>query len=190
MSPFSSPAQPDGPTPFEPIVAADRDPLPGRKAGRRGAPIGNHADRARVTAARWLALVLGLLVLAGTVPAMNHLNLAAAPGWARVILLVAALQLAYLAWMAILPDRSTLWVAMLVFAVVATLCALGMAVGLATPADRPLPLGLDAVREKIARWCAAALLLNTLATWLCGRMSVRWRRAVQRPSPASRQTLS
>jgi len=182
MSQQPDPPQRDGPTRFEPIVPARPDRLRGASA-RTVSGARHQADRGYVQAVRWLSLVLALLVVTGAVPAWGHLNVAAAPGWARLILLVALLQLAYLAWMAISPDWSTVWVVMVVFAVVAAFCALATAVAVATPADRALPLGLDAVREKMARWCVAALLLNVLGTYLCGRTSVRWRRSCRRAFP-------
>jgi hypothetical protein len=166
----------DDPIRFKAIVAVPRR-APGRRASGAVLGVGYQADRGHVETVRWLAGVLGVLVLIGAAPALGYLNLATAPGWARVILLIALLQLAYLVWMAVVPDWSTLWVAMLVFAAVAAFCALGAAVAVATPADRVLPLGLDAVRQKMARWCGAAVLLNMLATYVCGRTSVRWQHA-------------
>ncbi|MBN1588370.1 MAG: hypothetical protein JW888_02540 [Pirellulales bacterium] len=150
-------------------------------------PLGVYwADRGHVETVRWLSVVLGLLVVLSTVPALGHWNLATAPGWARLLLLIAALQIAYLVWMALLPDWSTVWVVMLVFAASATFYALATALVVTMPADRVLPFGLDAVRDKAARWCGAVLLLNVLGTYLCGWTSVRWRQSCRRSFPGNR----
>jgi hypothetical protein len=130
---------------------------------------------------------LAAVVVFSVVPALKHLNLAVAPDWARLALLVAGLQLVYVAWMVTLPDWSTVWIGMLVFAAVAALYGMGMALALATPADRPIILGLTDVRQSAAGWCAAVVLLSSLMTFFCGRISSRWRRADgrSRPKPTS-----
>jgi hypothetical protein len=130
-----------------------------------------------VSEVRWLAAFASVLVLVSMLPAFAHWNLPTAPGWARLVLLVGVLELAYLAWMAICPDWSTVWVATLVFATTSVLCVLGIVVALAAPTNSALPMGLDQVYGKIARWCLAVVLLNGLAGCLCARTSIRWRRA-------------
>lgn len=141
------------------------------------------ADRGRVQTVRWLAAFLGMVATFGALPALGHANLATAPPWARLAILVAALQAVYVAWMVFAPDWSTVWVAMLVSAAVATLYAAATAIALATPLDAPLPLGMGDVRARLDRWCGAVLMLNALATYACGRTSVKWRRTVM---PADR----
>jgi len=183
MSDDPDAAGPDLPIPIEIDTGTDRGRF-GRPARRMPAGV-YRADRGHVETVRWLAGVLGLLVLLAGLPALGHLNVASAPGWARALLLITLLQIAYLAWMAILPDWSTVWVAMLVFAAVATLYALAAGLAVATPPDRALPLGLGEVRDKLARWSTAALLLGVLGTYLCGRTSVRWQRSCRRWSQSS-----
>jgi hypothetical protein len=69
---------------------------------------------------------------------------------------------------------------MLVFALVATLYGAGLAIFMYTPADAPLPLGLDeSARHSAAGWCMAVVLLTTMMTFVCGRVSAGWRRAIE-----------
>ncbi|NLE39793.1 MAG: hypothetical protein GX621_17375 [Pirellulaceae bacterium] len=162
----------------EPIVTSDH-----RRIGRRPErlPEGVYrADPGRVATARWLAAFLGVLVVVGALPAMGHLNPATAPGWARFLVLIALIQLAYLAWMATLPDWASVRVVMVVFASVAVLCLFVLAATVVTPADTVLPLGLETVRDKVARWCLAVLSLNLLGVFLCGRTSFGWQRFCRR----------
>ena len=127
----------------------------------------------------WLVVVLAGMVLFSVIPALGHVNLETAPGWARVVLLLGALQGVYLVWMWHSPDWSSVRVVMLVFAVVAALYGAATAVAVATPLDRPMPLDMGAVRGSAARWCTAVLLSSALATYLCGRISAKWQRAVE-----------
>jgi hypothetical protein len=136
-------------------------------------------DPRRVSRARWLAGLLGIMVLLSVLPAARHLNLETAPGWARVALLAAALQAIYVGWLAAAPDWASLWIVMFVFAAVATLYALAAALAYATPRHQGVLLGLDAIRTAAAAWCSAVVAMMTLGTYLCGRVSARWRRVVQ-----------
>jgi len=137
------------------------------------------ADPGRVRTVRLLGLFFVAVALVAVVPALYHLNLATAPGWARVVLLVGFLQMAYVIWMIVWPDGSTVWVVMFVFAAVSALYASALAVGVSTPSDGPLPLGLGPHRLHLAPWSAAVLLLNALATYLAGRTATAWRRATR-----------
>ena len=148
------------------------------------------ADAGHVQTVRWLAVVLGLVVLFSAAPALRHVNPATAPDWARVVLLVATLQAVYLVWMAATPDWSTVWVAMLVFAAVATLYAVATAMVLATPLDSPMPLGMGELRTRLGRWCGAVLMLMSLATYLCGRTSAKWHGLIQRQAAHRRKKSS
>ncbi|HBO42666.1 MAG TPA: hypothetical protein DD670_01760, partial [Planctomycetaceae bacterium] len=60
------------------------------------------------------------------------------------------------------------------------LCLLTLAAAVVTPAETVLPLGLETVRDKVARWCLALLLLNLLGVFLCGRTSFGWERFCRR----------
>lgn len=140
---------------------------------------GYRPDRGRAQTVRWLAAVLGLVVLFSTLPAVRHWDLETAPGWARLVLLVAVLETVYVAWMLVTPDWSTVWVLMLVFAVATAGYAAATAIAAATAPDAPMPLGMGGVRASAGRWCGSVLALHALATYLAGRMSVKWRRALE-----------
>lgn len=141
---------------------------------------GYQADPQKVQTVYFLAVALAMISIFSVLPALPHLNLVQAPGWARIMLLLAALQLAYVAWIVLLPDWSTVWVGMLVFSIVGSIYAVAMAVVLFTPTQSPLLLGLDAdTRRTAIGWCCAVVLLTTLASYICGRISARWRRGYE-----------
>ena len=141
---------------------------------------GYQADPQRVQTVYFLAVALAMISIFSVLPALPHLNLVQAPGWARIMLLLAALQLAYIVWIVLLPDWSTVWVGMLVFSIVGSIYAVAMAVVLFTPQQSPLLLGLDAdTRRTAIGWCCAVVLLTTLASYICGRISARWRRSYE-----------
>ena len=135
-------------------------------------------DRGHVETTRWLGFFLLLAVLSSLAPALPHLNLEIAPGWARALVLLAVLQAAYVFWMLAAPDWSTVRVLMFVFAVVAALYGMAAAIAIATPLDEPIPLGMGEIRASAARWCGVMLLSTTLATYFCGRISTKWRRSI------------
>jgi hypothetical protein len=137
---------------------------------------GYQPDPGKLQTVYLLTVVLGAGVALSAAPALPYLNLLEAPGWARIVLLVAALQLVYIAWMASIPDWSTVWIGMVVFALAAAFYGAGTAVLMFTPPDRVVPLDLHDLRDKAKGWCAAMLLLNTLMTYGCGRVAGRWRR--------------
>jgi hypothetical protein len=135
-------------------------------------------DPGKMQTVQLLALALAAVALFNAGPAVvKHANLFIAPDWARLALLLACLQLVYVAWMASIPDWSTVFVGMLVFASVCALYAVAMAVVMFTPLDTPLPLGLSNVRQSAAGWCFAVLAMNGMMTYACGRVAGKWRRA-------------
>jgi len=136
-------------------------------------------DHGKIQTTRWLAFFLTFILLFSAAPALAHLDVETAPGWARAALLLALLQAVYVAWMLATPDWSTVWVVMMVFAVVAALYGMATAVAIATPWDQPMPLGMGQIRTSASRWCGAVLLVMSLATYLCGRTSARWRRTFE-----------
>jgi hypothetical protein len=136
-------------------------------------------DRGRIRAVRWLAALLAVVVLFSLVPVWlgRHWDLGIAPGWARAVVLLAGFQAVYIAWMLAAPDWASVWVVMLLFAVVAAVYGMVVAFAIATPPSKPMPLGLEEVRSSMRNWSAAALAVMSLATYLCGRISAKWRRA-------------
>jgi hypothetical protein len=149
-------------------------------AGGSAGPEVYRPDPGKVQTVQLLAVGLALVALFSAAPAvLKHADLAAAPAWARLVLLISALQLVYVVWMASLPDWGTVWVGMLVFALAATVYAVVLAILMFTPLDTPLGLGLDDVRHSAGGWCFAVLMLTTLMTAVCGRVSAKWRRSLE-----------
>jgi hypothetical protein len=140
------------------------------------------ADPDKVRMARVLAMILLTAALFGILPVLrlHHLNLETAPGWARAVLLMAAVQAVYVLWMASAPDWVSLWVVMLVFALASGVYALAAAVAMATPPDHPMMWGMTEVRYRAAPWCGVVLAIMSLASYLCARASTRWRRSFER----------
>jgi hypothetical protein len=138
-------------------------------------------DAGKIANIRWLAAILGLTVLFSLAPVFYkmHFDVQVAPGWARLVLLLAVLQAVYIAWMLGAPDWVSVWVVMLVFAAVAALYGTATAMAITAPVDRPMLLGMDEVRRPARAWCGSVMLVMSLATYLCGRLSARWRRAVE-----------
>jgi hypothetical protein len=137
------------------------------------------ADQGHLETVKWLAVILGVVVAISAAPAVWHVSLASTPGWARLALLLAAVQAIFIVWMLATPDWSSVWVVMLVFAFASALYGAATAIAMATPLDRPLPLDMGEVRSRASQWCGAVLLLTALATYLCGRTSARWQRTAE-----------
>jgi hypothetical protein len=137
------------------------------------------ATQGRARTVYMLGLVLGLIVLASLFPALSHLNIVKAPGWARGIFLIAALQLVYIAWMMALPDWSTVWVGMWLFALVAAIYAMVLVIVVLTADGMPMMLSLDEVRQPAKSWAAIMVLMMGLMSYVCGRVSMSWRKAFE-----------
>jgi hypothetical protein len=121
--------------------------------------------------ARRLAILLAAFVLIGIGPAWLHVNLVAAPNWARVLLLSGSLLLAYLAWMSLAPCRETLWSICWTFALAAAASVLLLAIVLFTSPDRPLPLGITTSRWPTIAWCGTIATLLSTGSLLTGRLA-------------------
>jgi hypothetical protein len=158
--------------------------LPGRKTRKtRTVPAGAYeASPNQVWAVRKLAALLLAAVLLSLLSVLwtRQFGLEASPPWARAVLLVAGLQTLYVVWMLNAPDWASVRVVMFVFAAVATGYAVATTTVMATPLDHPLALGLGAVRHWAAAWCGGMVAVMALGTFLCGRLSTRWRRVLQR----------
>jgi hypothetical protein len=126
-----------------------------------------HASRRRAQYA--LATGAAGLALFCMIPALPHRNLAMAPAWARIALLMGTLQIAYAIWAMTIPDRSAVRVLMMALTAVAAAYATTLTVALTTPASDSLPLDLTDMRKQAAAWCAAVMLLASLLAYACGR---------------------
>lgn len=160
------------PVPGPEYLAAPTKPKVPRKLAAR-------AGKGQTQTVYLLATGLAAVVIISSVPAVPHWNLAAAPGWARAIWLLAAVQLAYVVWMVALPDWSTVWVGMWLFAVSAAVYAMIFVVVAFTERGRPIMLSLEDVRSNATGWCAIMVLLMSLMSYVSGRVSMAWRRAFE-----------
>lgn len=133
------------------------------------------ASPTRVTVYR-IAAGLVLVSMVSVWPALRYWDLGVAPGWARGVLLVALLQLAYAAWLVSIPDWASLWGMMIVLAIVATIYGTAAAMTLATPMEHEPPFGLQSVRHTAPYWCGGIMLLTISAAYLCGHTAQRIRR--------------
>lgn len=196
------PAPSPSPKPFEnlpeikhleapgPEYSAVPTPLPNVKLGTV-ASNALKANKGKTQTVYMLGVGLALVVLASALPALGHLNIVEAPGWARAVFLLAALQLVYIAWMMALPDWSTVWVGMWLFAVVAALYAMVLMIVTFTAPGKPMMLSLYDVQQTAKGWSAIMVLLMGLMSYMCGRVSMSWRKAFElakakRPSGATR----
>jgi hypothetical protein len=119
------------------------------------------APRVSATARR-LALLLAAFVLVSIGPAWLHVNLVAAPNWARVLLLSGGL---------LLPCRATLWTICWTFAIAAAASVLVLALVLFTSLDRPLPLEITTTRVPAIAWCVLIATLLSIGSLLAGRLA-------------------
>jgi len=177
-----------------PEPAAEESPRAGRSSKglfRRGKrlvpPDAYTADEGHLASVKWLAVILTLAVLFSMAPGLSYLNLETAPGWARCVLLIGALQLFYIAWVVNKPDWASVWVLMLVFAGVSTLYGMATAVAIATPLDKPMLLGMGPIRNAAGSWCGSVLLVMSLSTYLCGRNAAKWRRSFELSTAGKRR---
>jgi hypothetical protein len=127
------------------------------------------------------ALALALLCLLAMLPEFGHLQLAAAPGWARALLLGSMVQMAFVAWMATIPDRGSMWVLMIVLALAATIYGAVAGIALGTSLEFELPLGLARIRWPAFWWSTAMMALQAVAAFFCGQTAQRWTQRVGEP---------
>jgi hypothetical protein len=132
---------------------------------------------------RWTVYYLGAAMAALSLycmaPAVRYWNLSTAPDWARAVLLLSFLQLAYMAWVVSIPDWATLWSSMIVYTILAALYGATMTVALTTPPEENVLLELTDVRRQAPLWCASVVLLSFLLAYFCGHAAWRWRRTFE-----------
>lgn len=122
---------------------------------------------------------LALLALLQLVPVYLHWSDEPRPAWVSVAALFALTQLTYAAWLATVPDWSTVWVAMCVATAVAATYALLLSFVAVTPPSVPLVLDLEGVRQSARLWCCVVVALSALVAYLAGQVSFLWRRRHQ-----------
>ncbi len=135
-----------------------------------------------------LAAGLVAVALVSVLPALadvrEHLQALESPGlapWASLLLMAGVLQLAYAMYLVQIPDWSTVWVASLVYLILATAYAMFLGVFLLADAHSQFIgwMGLvDHVSsDRAVGWCVTMLCLSCLLAYALGRYSVRWHRA-------------
>lgn len=162
---------PGGDETFVPVIEPKTSPVADSLAARAG--------KGKLQTVYLLAAALAIVVICSIIPvlAKGHLNVVAAPGWARAVLLVGALQLAYIVWLVALPDWSTVWVGMLLFALVAAAYGMFWMIIVFTAPGEQMILSLhDLPRSQAGGWCASVVLVTGLMSYFCGRISANWRR--------------
>ena len=169
-----------GKQPQTPPVPRAAKPAANKRSWISDTP-GYRPDKSKLQTVYWLAAGLLALTAVCLWPAVKHYDHLATPTWAKVVLLLSALQLSYIAWMLSVPDWSTLRVMMVVFTVVSALYGTGMTIAFFSSPDDPAAGGsflqLHDVQQYAATWCALVVLLGGLMTYLLGRCDSRWRKA-------------
>ncbi len=123
-----------------------------------------------------VAFGIVLLAILQVAPAILQLDPATAPPWARVSVLLAMLELAYAAWILLVPDWATMRVAMFVTATVAILYCVALGANLSTPRFTPAPLDMQTAPGGASLWCATIACAALSLTYGSGRLSHRWRK--------------
>ena len=118
---------------------------------------------------------MALVAMIAAIPAVTFLPFREAPIWARLVLLTSTLQLAYVGWMMLVPDWSTVRTTMLVFVGVAAAYGFAMATAIATPPGTPVTFEMGPIRTDAIRWCGLVMGLIAVATFFSGRLAFRWR---------------
>jgi hypothetical protein len=154
----------------------------------RPATRGVQHDPAKRATVYYLALLTSAVAICGAVPAVkeliDHFRAFESTGienWAHILLLLAAIQLAYAAYSALVPDWGTLWVLAIFSVLVAAFYASGLAVFMFARSENLLLATLDLADEQFhgqgTRWCFLMLCLTLLLTYFYGRVSTRWHKA-------------
>ena len=120
-----------------------------------------------------LAAGIVAVALLQLIPLWNHWNLTTAPNWARWIAMLVLLQTAYAAWMAILPNRTTVRVVTIVLVVVATFYGIAFGITLIESQLNSSMLQLSEVRKHARLWCPTIMLLICGITYFAGRVAFR-----------------
>jgi hypothetical protein len=155
------------------MLPATRLHAPGHPAPKESTgDAGRHAMRRRFYRL-WVVLVAGTLVQ--LVPVFRYGD-ATAPYWMRGIVLAAFLQGACWLWMALVPDWSSLWIAMVLSAGAAAGYAFALAIAVVAPEGQIDILQMNPLRDGAQIWTMAMLVLSGGLTLACGVLSFSWRK--------------
>jgi flagellar motor component MotA len=92
-------------------------------------------------------------------------------------LAITLVELAYVVWMVTVPDWSTVWTAMIVFALVAAVYGAALALTVMTPRTTAMLFDLDENRDAARLWCASVVVVTSLMTYVTGTIGYKWRKA-------------
>lgn len=84
--------------------------------------------------------------------------------------------------MVTVPDWSTVWTAMIVFALVAAVYGAALALTVMTPRTSAMLFELDQNRDAAHVWCTAVVVVTSLMTYVTGTIGYRSRKAHQNGS--------
>jgi hypothetical protein len=136
-----------------------------------------HLGADAIATVRSLAVILTISAILGAAPALGYWQLAGAPAWAQFMLLVACAQLAYAAWLVLLPDWRALRLGTVLFGAVAAGYGTILALVVWPPAEVPTPLDISVADPLAAAWCGANVLVSALVGFTCARIASKWRLA-------------
>jgi hypothetical protein len=122
----------------------------------------------------WLASLLPFAVAFCAAPALPHLQFSGAPLWAQAMLCGGMVQLGYAAWLAMVPDFSTVRVGLYLFAASAATYFIALAVTCFLAESQVSTLGMSGMRAMAAAWCVLALVISSLASTACGWVLRHW----------------
>ncbi len=159
--------------------ASDATAIPfGNSFGKTPPSLTTRARRGKVTEATKLPSLVAALAVASLVQLAPVFGFGepSAPDWMRCLLVISLLQLMFWAWMILVPDWSSLWVATLASASTAVFYGFVLAIAIAAPADAPDLLDMNAMRASAQLWAVVMLIMCGALTLACGQLSFQWQK--------------
>lgn len=145
------------------------------------------AGPARLWKLYLLSLCVAFFAVASGLPTFHFLSSGAAlPLWAKVALGLAVMKFLYAGFMALVPDWSTVWLGMMLLALLSVMYGIGWILAAFTAPGAPMLFGLDAVREHLKFWCVLMGLSSLGLSVVCARFSHQWRRDFELELKAAR----
>jgi len=139
-------------------------------------------SRAMYRMSNLLTIVFLVLILASLAPLAvwiakyDNIYDGIAPQWARILLVLAGIQVYATLSMRVSPDWMSLWLLFLIFTGSAMFYAVCGTMTLFAPLEK-IPFGLAALVSEARGWCAALLLLMLCATYLAGWVATSWKKS-------------
>ncbi|HVX15421.1 MAG TPA: hypothetical protein VHC22_29800 [Pirellulales bacterium] len=127
--------------------------------------------------AYWIACLLPFVAVFCAAPALPHLQFSDAPSWAQALLCIAAVELGYAAWLAMVPDWSIVRIGMFLFGGVAALFAGSMFACLLSSQAQWMSLAMAELRATAATWCGLSAVVSACAFAACRWLDRVWRAA-------------